>query len=299
MNHRTATTLLVPLALLLSASLGAQQSVEERRDASPDARIEFSGVTGSFRFAGSDSDRLEITGTLGPDVEEMTIEGDADHWVVKIHHPRNARNRGKPATNLVIRLPRSAELEARAVSGSIDLEGLNGPLVRASNVSGPVVATDTRPDRLSLETVSGRIEADTGGRSENRIKTVSGSIAVTGVGGSVQVESVSGNLEIAGEGLQSLEAQTVSGSIRADIGVADRARLSLQSHSGDLVIALPTATPLDVDAGTFSGRIRSAFGGQVRRGRGPGENLEHRTGDGSVQLEAKSFSGSIRIEPQD
>lgn len=297
MNHRTVKSLILALMLGVPSLLWAQQEVDESREARPDARIEFAGVSGTFRFVGSDEARLYISGTLAEDVEEMTIEGDPGHWRVKIHYPRNHRSRGPrgPETELEIHLPAGATLDARAVSGGISLAGLDGPSVHAESVSGGVTATDTTPEHLSIETVSGSIRADGGARTDNRLQSVSGNIRVSDLAGRVDVESVSGNLELSGDGVRALDAETVSGNIRADLGVAERARLSMQSHSGEIEVALPPSSPLDLEAGTFSGSIESAFGGQVRRGHGPGAELEHVSGDGSVRLEATSFSGGIHI----
>lgn len=301
MNHRTVKSLTLSLMFVVPSVLWAQQDVDESREARPDARIEFTGVSGNFQFIGGDEERLHITGTLAEDVEEMTIEGEPGHWRVEIHYPRNYQSRGPrgPETELEVHLPAGAALDARAVSGGISLAGLNGPSVHAESVSGGVTATDTTPEHLSIETVSGSIRADGGGRAENRLQSVSGSIRVNGLGGRVDAESVSGNLEVSGDGIQALDAETVSGNIRADLDPADRARLNLQSHSGEIEVALPSATPLQVEAGTFSGSIDSAFGGQVQSGRGPGAELEHVRGDGNVRLEATSFSGGIRIRDRE
>lgn len=61
-------------------------------------------------------------------------------------------------------------------------------------------------------------------------------------------------------------------------------------------LRLPEGIPMDFRASTFSGDIGNALCGEARRGHGPGEPMDLRTGAGSVHIEAEGFSGSIDLE---
>jgi hypothetical protein len=86
---------------------------------SPDGRIHFSAVTGEYRITGSDDDRLVITGTLGTDVREFSIDGDETSWRIELHPIQSNRGRmpRRPQLAPDHPVPRGAEVEATTVSG--------------------------------------------------------------------------------------------------------------------------------------------------------------------------------------
>lgn len=291
------------LMLLLAGPVLAEQAVDETREARPDARISLTAVTGEYQVVGSDAGRLEITGTLGDDVEELIIEGGPDAWTIEVK-PEQTRGRSggsRSSSRLVIGVPAGAELEVRTVSGSAELLDLNGPSVRVNSVSGRVDLAGVHPERLMAESVSGALSLDAAGRVESRLKTVSGNVRAEGLSGRVQVNTVSGNMELAGTAVEDVDLETVSGQILARLEPQSQARLRLSSHSGELRLGLPADVALDLRARTFSGRIRNEFGGDVQNnlGPGPGERMEIRSGDGGVRVEAETFSGGIEVTALD
>jgi DUF4097 and DUF4098 domain-containing protein YvlB len=299
MEQTTMIKQLTTYALLglLSTGLTAATTINESRTASPDARISFSAVTGEFKIIGSADNQLTVTGTLGSDVREFSIEGDADNWHIELQpiQGSNRMRRQYQASVLTISVPINAELEARTVSGQISLLDLQGPWVNARSVSGAITTDNVRPERLSIETVSGKLEVRSGGQEETRLRSVSGNMNASELRGRVNASSVSGIIAVAASQLEEADFETVSGGIQATLAPLDRARIRANSHSGAIDIELPQGTPLDLRASSFSGRIRSDFGGEVERGRGPGERLEHREGNGQVRVAAQSFSGRINL----
>lgn len=287
---------LLGLALLLTSMSAAAENVDQDREMRADGRFSFKAVSGQFEIVGSDENRLRISGTLGDAVREMEIDGDAGHWQVELHYRENHRGRpGGAGTRLTIHLPQGAEAALQTVSGDLQIRGLDGARLEARSVSGDLSLTGNSPERLAAQTVSGSIAADTGGRAETRLQTVSGRIEASGLAHRARAKSVSGRITLSAEAIEELEAETVSGSIEAEARPLEGARFDLTSHSGSVRLALPSDTAADFRAKTFSGSIHNDFGGEVVSGRGPGERLEHRVGDGNVRVEAKSFSGSIRI----
>ena len=283
----------------LALPVQASQSVDETHPADFDVRIHFSAVTGDYRFIVGDDDRMEISGHLGDDVEKLDISGDAGRWHIQVRtRDRRGRGWGGSVTNLEIRLPAGASLDARTVSGDIDMSGLSGRLINLATVSGGVRARDIAPEILEVETVSGEIRLNAGGSDSSRLRSVSGNIRAEQVAGRVRVHSVSGTAEVNGFAIEEGEFETVSGRLRLNLEPLERARLNLSAHSGDIHLVLPSATAMDFQGRTFSGSIRSEFGGESVRGRGPGERMTHRTGDGGVRIEAQTFSGRIRLASQ-
>lgn len=281
---------------LIASPAPAEQAVNETREARPDARITLNAVTGEYRIVGTDDSRLEITGTLGEDVEELVIEGDAEAWDVEVKAKQShGRNRWS-ASRLTINVPRGAALDVSTVSADTELQALEGAWTRVDSVSGGVETNNVRPERLALESVSGTLSLDAGGRSENRLKTVSGNIRAQGLSGRIQAGTVSGNIDVTATSVEDAKMETVSGKVETKLEPLEQATLQFSSHSGDLRLNLPENTPLDFRANTFSGRIRNDFGGEIEESRGPGRRMELRRGAGSVRIEAESFSGSIDLE---
>ncbi len=282
---------------LLSTGLTAGTPINESRTASSEARISLSAVTGKFEIVGSPDNQLTVTGTLGEDVSEFNIDGDADNWHIELKpiEGNNRMRRQHQASVLTISVPTDAELEVRTVSGEISLFDLHGSWVNAHSVSGAVTSDNVHPERLSIETVSGKLEVQGGGREETRLRSVSGNMDASDLRGRVNASSVSGIIAVSARQLEEADFETVSGRIQANLAPLDRARIRANSHSGSVDIELPQGTPLSLRANSFSGRIRSDFGGEVQRGRGPGERLDHREGSGQIRLEVQSFSGRINV----
>ena len=122
------------------------------------------------------------------------------------------------------------------------------------------------------------------------MKSVSGDVTATDIGGSSQAESVSGDVSlnsVAGEG----SGKTVSGDVT--ISLVD-GPVSAESVSGGIELVEPANAGLDLDASTFSGRIRSDFEMAVRE-----VSHKHYSGDvngGGKNVRLRTFSGSINLK---
>lgn len=290
---------LAAIAALVLAAGGLQAAgpVDETRAAAATGRIDFRAVTGEFRVVGHDADEFRLTGTLGDDVEELVIDGDADHWRIQLETKKNRGWdwNGNNGSDLTLYVPHATRLDFSAVSADVEARDLSGAEVSVKTVSGDLELIDVRPGELRAESVSGDVEANSGGREVNRLKSVSGDVTVRSAAGRIELESVSGDVEVEGDSVSELRVQSVSGDASVRIRPTATARIRLESHSGDVELLLPADTGLAVDAETFSGDIRSALGGSVQSGRGPGQRLSFETGSGGVRVEAKSFSGSVVI----
>lgn len=287
--------------LVAAAGIAQAESVDESRPARPDARIEFSGVTGDFEIIGHDAEEWLLSGTLGDDVEELVIEGDPDHWKIRLEMKNGGFKWGRntQSSDLKLLVPRASELDVKVVSADLKLSELDGRSVDAQTVSGDLDLRQVNPARLNARTVSGDVKADGGASEVNRFQSVSGDVDASRSSGRLELESVSGDVSVEGSEVSELSVESVSGDVVARIRPTERARLDIGSHSGDVDLYLPAGSGVRVDAETFSGSISSAFGGQVRSGRGPGESLSMETGTATVEIEAKTFSGNVRIRHLD
>ena len=148
--------------------------------------------------------------------------------------------------------------------------------IRVKSISGSIQATKMTGE-LSLEAVSGDIRIEGGGRV-SLAKSVSGDVRITGITGDepLVVSSVSGTVMLKGLKARYLDVNSVSGDIVVSDAVCDRAdlqtisgdveysgrltrtgRYELKAHSGDIRLAPAGDTGFDVEANSFSGKIRS------------------------------------------
>jgi DUF4097 and DUF4098 domain-containing protein YvlB len=182
----------------------------------------------------------------------------------------------------------------RSISGDVSVQGVNGD--------------------LSVDAISGNVTV----RRANRVsqaRTVSGDIRLEDVttDGTVTTGTMSGTITISRVKARRLTAENVSGSIRAEDVTVDSAlvkslsgnvhyagdfarngRYEFDSHSGTVRIAVPGGAGFELQARSFSGRVRpeglslqsvTTDRGQVRA----------TVGDAGAVVIAKTFSGDVIV----
>ena len=117
-----------------------------------------------------------------------------------------------------------------------------------------------------------------------RVESVSGDLNLRGkLDGEMSVETVSGNIEAdsGGKLLRHISASTVSGDVKVRAGLQNGGEFKSESVSGDLHLTLPKNTSAQVSGETFSGDL-NAPGAKIERPKyGPGASFEHRYGSGN------------------
>jgi DUF4097 and DUF4098 domain-containing protein YvlB len=164
------------------------------------------------------------------------------------------------------------------ISVAYNVSAPPGVRVRAASISGSIMAKDIRGD-LSAESVSGTVRIVNGGRV-GAAKSISGNVEVTDsdidgrleastASGTVtlrkvkanQVDagSISGDVVLEDVDASQVEGQTVSGSVRFGGTLTRGGRYEFTSHSGTVNVALAGDAGFEVEATSFSGSIRSDF----------------------------------------
>lgn len=314
-------------AALGAAPLAAQQSVDESFSTRA-ATIEVVNVAGTVRVTGWNRNEVRVTGRLGQGTERLQI--DQGRGVIRVVIPRNARNvRG---SDLEVRIPEGRGLTVRTVSADIGVQGVNGTVaarstsgdveisgsprevvaastsgdvdvratttsrVQISSTSGDLSVDGTVNESVSVESVSGDVEV-TARTPEVRARAVSGDITLRGVTGRVSAGTVSGNAEILDSRIQYGSFETVSGNLRYQGELLRGVAFDIKSHSGDVELVLPARVDAELEAKTFSGDIRSDFGGDVRRTSRytPNKELRVTTGSGGGLVTVQTFSGTVKF----
>lgn len=297
---KTTMQLVVFLLAGLVPVLGnADTTVDETRALDPNARVSVSNVSGEVRVTGWDRPEIRVTGSLGEDVRELSMEGDAQSMKVRVVLPDNRRGRMDASADLEIRLPMSADLQVETVSAEIRVAGMEGRL-DLETVSGGI-ETDAASPEIQTESVSGAIEIR-GRDRETRIEaeSISGNIDIGGLSGEAKAETVSGTIRVRDVRLSRASLSTTSGSIDFQGPLLAGGRYRGEAISGSIGFQILGEADAEFEIETFSGNISNDFGppAQKKSQYGPGRQLSFRIGEGGepARVRLNSMSGSIRLE---
>jgi DUF4097 and DUF4098 domain-containing protein YvlB len=288
------TTTLVCLCLLLLAPLGAaaEKPVERTVAASADGSVEIENLAGSIRVEGWNQSQVQVTGTLGDDVEELEVRSSGGTVSIEVKLPQGRHSGDKDfSADLVVKVPRDSSIETSLVSSSVTVEGVYGSL-ELTTVSGAIEARG-EPQEAELQSVSGTITADL--RTDDlEVETVNGDVQLAGSFRELNLNAVNSNLNLDLGAIEEASLQNVSGDLTVSADPGAGGSLSISVHSGDIRLTLPAGVSADFDVNTFSGDIDNAFGPPAKRTSeyAPGKNVSFSTG-GGARIEVQSFSGDV------
>lgn len=131
-----------------------------------------------------------------------------------------------------------------------------------------------------------------------KIETVSGSITLANIGGSVTAKTVNGDIDA--HGLRDEAAFTnVNGSITATFDVIlPRQDISAETVNGSIEIRIPDQAGARISASTVNGSITNDFGLPVSSEKWAGHELEGTIGDGAARIRLSTVNGGIKIRQQ-
>jgi len=288
---------LVLMIIVLSAGLAAaSQQVDETRAAEPDARISVDIVSGSIDVTGWDRSEVQVTGTIGDDVDALEVSGSGRSISIDLDVPDSwGRRRSDIDAHLQISVPKGARLTVETVSADITVDEVSGTLELGS-VSGGI-KLEGSPSRADVETVSGDIRVD-GDQTAISAESVSGSIELTGAAETVEAASVSGNVKVSATEIERATFESVSGDVEFTGGLTSSARFHAEVHSGNVTLLLPADTSATWEVETFSGNVTNEFGPGPKKTNeyGPGKWLKFTTGSGEARITVDSFSGNVRFK---
>lgn len=271
----------------------AAKNISEIVAADPRGSVEINNVAGSIEVRGWDKPQVEVTGTAGSDVEQVSVTGDPAHIVVQVVTRQNRLWGADGSAHLVVRVPAKSNVSATLVSANFEVGGLLGDL-RLQSVSGDVhgeVGGD-----LHAGSVSGDIILNARSAKSIAVKTVSGDVTLDGGSGETDVTTVSGTVKI-DEGTQTrAHFKSVSGDVTARLAMSADAQIDGQSVSGDISLKFAGVPAADFDVQTLSGGIENCFGPKPAESRhGPGSRLEFKNGDGGARVQISTKSGDVKL----
>jgi len=211
------------------------------------------------------------------------------------------RSRGRQNINVdvayTIAAPANTRLIAKSISGNVSVRDIAGSLT-LETISGNVQLANA--GRVaSAKSISGNVElADTRIEGALEASTISGEVRMRKVSArSLTMSSVSGNLLLQDIDAERVNGQSISGEVTFSGDLAPNGRYDLTAHSGNIRIAVGTATGFQVEASSFSGSISSDLPLTLQGGQGGRRqrSLRGTYGNGSAVLALTAFSGNITI----
>lgn len=277
---------------------GGTRSIDETRSVDADATVLVDVVVREVRVRAWDRSEVRVQGRMLSQYEDFTIEQEDGELRIELEPKDDVEwpkdREGPDLGALTVSVPRGASVGVEVVNGPLSVEGVSGQ-VQLETVNGDVTYRgDAR--WVAAEAVNGTVDVRAPRSRETRAGSVAGNVIVRAEGGLLEAESVSGDIQIYAEGaVQEVDAETVSGDIEFRGTPAASASLSFESHSGDVVLHLPSGLSAVLEAETFSGSIESAFGGEVRQDGEytPEKSYRHTAGAGGARITADTFSGAV------
>lgn len=149
--------------------------------------------------------------------------------------------------------------------------------------------------RTTIRSVSGEIVLDDCSGDQIEAQTVSGALRARGLRHSLSFSTVSGDLTLLDGSSHRIAARGVSGDVTLDLARDKGGDFRIDSVSGAVTVRLPDSPDLVVDAKTTSGHLDAAFD-ELRSERSPGRaRLTGTLGSGTGRLSARTVSGDVAL----
>lgn len=283
----------VVAGLMLSLPVFAGE-VDETLDAAADGHVDVTNIAGEVTVRGWSRSQVEVTGTLGKNVEELIFERDGDKITIKVKVPKHM-GRGIDS-DLHINVPQNNSIDVGAVSADIDVTDVRGEQ-RLHTVSGDV-NTEAASSDVTAESVSGDVEVSGDNKdTETNASTVSGDVTLFRVAGTVSGESVSGDVIVDEGSFSRVDLSTVNGELVFQAELRKDGKLSAETVNGDVDVELAGKISARIDISTFNGKIRNCFGPDAERTSkyAPGWSLDFTEGDGDGRIDISTMNGGVSL----
>ena len=288
-------TVVMIAGLLVAVPVYAEE-INETLDASADGNVDIYNTAGSVTVEGWSRNAVEVTGTLGKEVEEFIFERKGDTVVVKVK-PKHGRSGGRStSSSITVKVPQQSNIDVATVSADIEVEDVEGEQ-ELQSVSGDI---DTRAfaAEIEAETVSGDIDvAGDNSESEAEMTSVSGDISAKDLSGVIDMQSVSGSIEVGGGSFSDAALETVNGRVVLKSNLQKGGDVDIESVNGKVDVNFIGELSADIDVATFNGRIRNCFGPKPERTSkyAPGWELSFTEGEGYGSVSIATVNGGVDI----
>ncbi len=269
-----------------------------------------SNIAGNIQVSAAAGDRIEVEAlkhAWAPNAEQAKerlagalIETYATGNRVELRVEHGERRDARALdVEFNVKVPPDATVDLRTISGDIRVTNVKGE-VRVQGVNGNLSLEGT--SRLAaVKTVSGGITIANGGAdAQLSLSTVNGDLLVQTLSTrALDINTVNGDVRITGWSGDRAHIRTLDGDLDLETSLVKGGNYELESHSGNINLSLPEQPGFELEAQTFSGRIRIDFPvkseGPIRDdGRGP-RLVRGTYADGSSRLRMQTFNGNVTV----
>lgn len=292
---KTIISLLV-VAALFTAAVSMAADVDRTLDADKNANVFINNLAGEVEVSGWKQNRVQLSGEIGEDVEELIFERDGKDIIIKVKMPNKRRGNVKVTSYLKIKVPMNSSLEISTVSADITVDGVQGELDLQS-VSGNIHAEAFAAD-IDAESVSGDVSIKGNGKDADwNLTSVSGNVRAENISGEVLAEVVTGRINVSGGSFDRVSLETVNGKIEFTGNLRRDGRLDAESVNGAIDVEFTGDVSARFDIESFNGGIHNCFGPKSERTRrhGPGKELSFIEGKGEGRVDIETLNGGIWI----
>lgn len=283
------------LAVLLAAPAVAEE-VNQTRDADANGKVSVSNTSGEIEIVGWDRNQVQVTGTIGDDVEELIFETSGRQTTIKVKIPSHRGHFDDADAELLIRVPRGSAIDVGVISADIDVEGVRGEQ-ELHSVSGDIT-TEVYGADVEAESVSGDVDAEGNGEDgRTELASVSGDVTANNLAGEVSAGTVSGDVEIVGGSFGRAGLETVNGDIEFSAALREGGKMNVETVNGSVEIQFAGSVDARFDIETFNGRIKNCFGPKAERTSkyAPGWELSFVEGSGEGRVVISTLNGGVTL----
>jgi DUF4097 and DUF4098 domain-containing protein YvlB len=284
-------------AVFIPWSVSEARPVHEQLAVDPQGAIEIVDVAGSVALSGWDRPEIEVTGTAGDEVDRVEVSTSGSRSVVRVISRSGSARGGGNEARLTVHVPTKSAVTVTLVSADLALGSLQGS-VKLQTVSGDVTG-DVGGD-LRASTVSGSVRVTAAAAKMIEVKTVSGTIHVSGSGGEVEISTISGDATLDLASITRGRFKSVSGGLTAGFALVADGRFEGESVSGNLEVKFGGTPAADFDVQSMSGNISNCFGPKPKEAQyGPGSRLAFKSGEGNAHVQIETKSGNVSLCTRD
>jgi hypothetical protein len=180
----------------------------------------------------------------------------------------------KDSAAVTLTVPANCPIQLGVLSASAVVAGLHsGAAVKG--MSGDI----------TLDGVTGDVSAE----------TMSGEVAACDLDGEVLFRSMSGGLTLAGGAVDSLDVNTMSGQVTADVTLRDTGGINVSTMSGEVTLRLPSDSDAQVRLQSASGPVRTDFE-TLRTIKAPASHtVSGNVGAGTGHVSVATMSGAVTL----
>lgn len=278
-------TTLATTALLAGMTMG--QAVDTTMAVRPGVRFEINNFGGEIAVSTWGRNAVRVEAEAIGKTRTVIESGPA---VLAV---RSVGRVGPPgAVEYRITVPRWMELKLSGVYTEMSVDGTQGA-VSVETVRGDVRVSGGR-GFVHLASIQGEVQVH-GAQGKLELSSVNESVSLHDVEGEITAESVNGDITMSDVRAALVEAASVSGDITYDGAIVRGGRYKFASHSGDVLVAIPSRPNVTVAVSTFNGEFDSAFDVRLSKTR-HGQRMNFTLGSGGADLALESFEGSIKLE---